>query len=222
MQGKNIPPSVADNAKDALAAVYELTKILRSQTGCPWDKEQTPQSMRTNLLEEAYEAVDAMTNDDKAHVKEELGDVLFNTILMAYMYEQDGAFSVADVCNEIVQKLVRRHPHVFVCSDGVSEQRGNVKTGEAVIDQWDRIKEKVEKRERSNILDEVPSSYPPLLKARKYMDKASKKGFDWPSVAEALDKMEEEKKEVLEAIKDVENKLKETSCAKKKALTVSG
>ena len=215
-------PETSPEAGMAFASLYELTKILRSPEGCPWDCNQTPQSMRTNLLEEAYEAVDAMTQDDVPHVKEELGDVLFNAMLLSYMYEQRGDFTVADVSNSVLEKLVRRHPHVFSSSEGKSEQKSEIKTGEAVVDQWDRIKENVEKRGQKHILDEVPDSYPPLLKARKYMDKAAKKGFDWPTAEDALKKLDEERREVGEAAEDVNRLLSKVNGEKKQPFTVKG
>ncbi len=195
----------ASGAKDALFRVHELIRVLLGEGGCPWDKNQTPESMRTNLVEEAYEAQDAIVSGDREHIKEELGDVLFNSLLMACMYEKNGAFSVEDVCNEITDKLIRRHPHVFSESEGGKEMLEPVKTDGAVADQWERIKDRVEGRKKDSILDEVPPEFPPLAKAYKYVRKAAKKGFDWPKKEDAFAKVEEEFCEVNEALKVLED-----------------
>ena len=100
-------------ATEAFTRFLNVIKKLREPDGCPWDKEQTPLSMRRDLVEETFEAVDAITHDDASHAREELGDVLLNTIMISYMYEQKGDFKIADAINELAEKLIRRHPHVF-------------------------------------------------------------------------------------------------------------
>jgi MazG family protein len=185
---------------DAFRGLYETIRTLRAAGGCPWDREQTPLSMRRDLIEEVFEAVDAVTSGDAQHAKEELGDVMLNAVLVAYMYEQNGDFTVSGMLDELTSKLVRRHPHVFKESTGSVCATGEVKTSGDVLNQWDKIKETVEGRKGINsILDEVPQGFPPLLKACKLQKKAGKKGFDWKSIAPVAEKVQEEFAEVQEA-----------------------
>lgn len=196
------------SAEAAYKRLYNVVKILRCPDGCPWDKEQTPLSMRRDLIEEAFEAVDAITSEDPLHAKEELGDVMLNATMISYMYEQNGDFKVSEVLNELSEKLIRRHPHVFPDSEGKTCVQGEVKNGEQVLSQWDRIKANVEGRAGKCILDEVPKGFPPLLKAFKYQKKAAKKGFDWDNITDVWNKVQEEMTEVQEAQKNAEVLLK--------------
>ena len=182
-----------DEAVNQFNRLYEITRTLRSENGCPWDKAQTPESVRTCLHEELYEVLDAIDSKDALHVKEELGDEFFNLLLLSYMYQQNEDFSVADVLNDVSEKLIRRHPHVF----GNEKLEGDDKL-KTQINQWENIKANVEGRKTECVLDTVPESFPPLLKAYKYVKKASKAGFDWRSV-------ESSKAKVLEELKEVEN-----------------
>ena len=197
-----------NTAEKAFNRLYNVVKILRCPEGCPWDKEQTPLSMRRDLIEEVFEAVDAITQEDSFHAKEELGDVMLNATMISYMYEQKGDFSVAEVLNELAEKLIRRHPHVFPESEGSVCANTPVKNGEQVLKQWDRIKENVEGRKTECILDEVPQGFPPLLKAYKMQKKAAKKGFDWDNVEDVKAKITEELAEVEEARLKVNELLK--------------
>ncbi len=184
--------------------LYETIGTLRAPGGCPWDRDQTPLSMRKNLVEEAFEAVDAITQEDSLHVKEELGDVILNASMIAYMYEQQNDFGIDEVLNELVEKLIRRHPHVFPKSEGKICMNTSVKNSEEVITQWDAIKSKVEGRSSNKtILDEVPSGFPPLLKAFKMQKKASKKNFDWQKLDSVYNKIQEELEEVQQAVQTV-------------------
>ena len=190
----------ADRTAAAYKRLYETIRTLRAPGGCPWDREQTPLTMRRDLIEETFEAVDAVSTGDAAHIKEELGDVILNASMIAYMYEQQNDFFVAEALNELTDKLIRRHPHVFPQSEGMSEVTEKVTTGEQVLNQWDRIKENVEGRKRAKtILDEVPEGFPPLLRAYKMQKKAAKKGFDWQSIESVSAKVYEELEEVREA-----------------------
>lgn len=197
-----------NTAEKAFNRLYNVVKILRCPEGCPWDKEQTPLSMRRDLIEETFEAVDAITQEDPFHAKEELGDVMLNATMISYMYEQKGDFSVAEVLNELAEKLIRRHPHVFPESEGSVCANTPVKNGEQVLNQWDRIKENLEGRKTECILDEVPQGFPPLLKAYKMQKKAAKKGFDWDNVEDVKAKITEELAEVEEARLKVNELLK--------------
>lgn len=197
-----------NTAEKAFNRLYNVVKILRCPEGCPWDKEQTPLSMRRDLIEETFEAIDAITQEDPFHAKEELGDVMLNATMISYMYEQKGDFSVAEVLNELAEKLIRRHPHVFPESEGRVCANTPVKNGEQVLNQWDRIKENLEGRKTECILDEVPQGFPPLLKAYKMQKKAAKKGFDWDNVEDVKAKITEELAEVEEARLKVNELLK--------------
>ncbi|MBO7508599.1 MAG: nucleoside triphosphate pyrophosphohydrolase [Clostridia bacterium] len=188
-----------DNLKNAFSKFYNIIAKLRAPDGCPWDREQTPLSMRSDLVEETFEAVDAITQKDTEHTKEELGDVLLNAAMITYMHEQQNLFKMSDVLDDVSEKLVRRHPHVFPESVGKSEVTDSVKTSEQVLSQWDKIKQNLEGRAGKSILDEVPLGVPPLLRAAKMQKKAAKKGFEWTAVEEVYDKIEEELGEVKEA-----------------------
>lgn len=191
--------------------LFTVIKKLRGEGGCPWDIAQTPKSMRRPLLEEAYEVADAIeeitkvkTENKIAHIREELGDVLLNTLMISYMYEQAGDFSVSDVLTDLTEKLIRRHPHVFGQTDGYEGPESNKKasTPESVLKQWDDIKEKIEQNpyKDESILDSIPQTFPPMLKTLKILKKVSKLGFNWNSFEGVANKIEEEKKEFFEAV----------------------
>lgn len=209
-----------DETAAAFSRLYDIARTLRSEHGCPWDKDQTPLSLRRDLMEEAFEAIDAITQGDAAHVQEELGDVLFNAVLLARCYEQTGDFTLADSINMVSDKLIRRHPHVFAESAGAAEMNTPVRDSETVLNQWDRIKENVEGRKGDSVLDSVPEGFPPLLKAYKLIAKAEKKHFKWNCAAEALAKVQEEVAEMQEAahaVEDCKNALKGSSQPQKSA-----
>ena len=176
--------------KDGFCAACDrllrLIKLLRSPDGCQWDRKQTPLSMRTCLVEELFEVTDALTREDISSAREELGDLVFDVLLTAYMYEQNGDFSIADSLNDVTDKLIRRHPHVFAGKDYVSGT-------------WDKIKRDDEGRKKDSVLDEVPDSFPPMLKAFKYLKKAAGKNFDWKNASDVIGKVKEELCEVEEA-----------------------
>lgn len=195
-------------------AFFKVIQRLRGKGGCPWDIAQTPMTMRRPLLEEAYEAVDAIEEHENspvvsdtqhadmfAHVREELGDVLLNAVMISYMYEQAGAFSVAEVFSDVTEKLIRRHPHVFGKTEGYAgpESADKTATPEAVLKQWENIKETVEHKEADSIFDSIPKNFPPMLRALKLLKKVSKCGFDWDSFEGVAGKIEEEKGEFFEA-----------------------
>ena len=175
----------------AFSNFFDIVKAVRK--GCPWDREQTPLSLRSTFFEETCEAIDAITQGDSGHVMEELGDVLLNVVLIAYLFEEKGLFTVQEIIDGIAEKLVRRHPHVFAQSAGKSEAKEDVtNNAEKVLNQWDRIKENVEGRKSESILDSVPENFPPVLKAYKELKKAAKSGFDWNSLSEVKMKLREE------------------------------
>lgn len=195
-------------AAEAFKKFFDVIKILRAPGGCPWDIEQTPVTLRTPLIEEVFEAIDAIDAADSPHIKEELGDVLLNTIMIAYMEEQEGSFTVANCIDELTQKLIRRHPHVFA-KDSNNEKIANIaskmKTSEEVLQQWDVIKDNIEGRKTKSILDEVPKAFPPLLRSYKLQKKAAKRGFDWDDAAGAKEKIAEELGEIAQALESGKN-----------------
>ena len=213
--------------EEAFQKLYDVINTLRSENGCPWDKKQTPLTMRQYLVEETFEAVDAISFDEKnqnvgaenssvaypssgiltekkEHVKEELGDIIINALLILKMYEQQGDFTTAECLDGATEKLIRRHPHVFAESEGKVEEKEKVTTSTQVVNQWNRIKENVEGRKKNSILDEVPEGFPPLLKAYKMLKKSEDEGFVWSGKKEAMKKVEEELSEVEEASVEVE------------------
>ncbi|MCM1321226.1 MAG: nucleoside triphosphate pyrophosphohydrolase [Bacteroides sp.] len=192
-----------NTAAAAFNRLYTIIRCLRAPDGCPWDKEQTPLSMRGDLIEETFEAVEAISQQDAQHSCEELGDVFLNTAMIAYMHEQSGAFSVADSLNGVSEKLIRRHPHVFPESAGkIAANEKKAQTPEEVLAQWDAIKSNVEGRAGKSILDEISAGVPPLLYAYKIQKKAARKGFDWTSAEPVYDKVTEELNEVRAAAED--------------------
>ena len=201
-------------AQEEFQRFFDTIKALRAPNGCPWDKEQTPLSMRNDLIEEAFEALDAISEQNPEHAKEELGDVILNATMISYMYEQENHFTVADVYKELTDKLIRRHPHVFPESEGQSCVEQKTSTPEEVLQQWDRIKSNLENRKSSSILDEVPKGFPPLLKAYKMQKKAAKKGFDWKDLKPVKDKIFEELNEVEQAYESLQQFKQEPSNAK--------
>jgi tetrapyrrole methylase family protein/MazG family protein len=178
--------------EQAFGRLYAIVRRLRAPGGCPWDREQTPYSIRTNLVEEAYECVSAIEEADDANLREELGDLMLVTTMMAYMKEEEGAFLLTESLDEICDKLVRRHPHVF--ADAVKETPGEV------IEQWNEIKAKEKgKEERRSVLERVPRTLPPLERSYLIQQKVSRVGFDWQEPGPVWDKIDEEMAELKEA-----------------------
>ena len=174
---------------DDLVAIME---ILRSEGGCPWDREQTHESIRKNFIEETYEVVDAIDHKDTAGLREELGDVLMQVVFHARMEEEIGSFTIDDVCREVCEKLIIRHPHVF--SDTVADDSATV------LKNWEEIKNKTKGIEKqSESLMAVPEALPALMRAQKIQHRAAKIGFDFPDADAALQKLEEEITEVRQA-----------------------
>ncbi|KAA9003600.1 nucleoside triphosphate pyrophosphohydrolase [Paenibacillus spiritus] len=177
--------------------LHEIVGILRSPEGCPWDREQTHESLRKNLIEETYEVLETIDEDDPEHMKEELGDLLLQILLHSQMEEETGIFNVYDVIQGLNDKLIFRHPHVFGGE--------NAPDAEAALRNWEGMKAE-EKRlkglepEKQSALSGVPRDLPALMKAYKLQKKAAKVGFDWGAVGEVLDKIAEELDELREAI----------------------
>ncbi|MEM1084805.1 MAG: nucleoside triphosphate pyrophosphohydrolase [Verrucomicrobiota bacterium] len=157
---------------------------LRAPGGCPWDAEQTHESLVSNLIEEAYETVDTIRRGDREHLKEELGDLLLQVVFHCELAQEDGAYDLDDVARGISEKLVRRHPHVFAQSDAGSTDE--------VLQQWDEIKRAEKGDQEEAYLHGVGKGLPALLRAAKLQKKASKVGFDWPDAAGVIGKIREE------------------------------
>ena len=199
---------MSEHQNDAAAArmeafnrLHETIRRLRAPGGCPWDREQTPETLRETLIEEAYETVEAITEGDADHVCEELGDVFLNAVMLSYMYEQLDSFTVTDVLETVSDKLIRRHPHVFGETDGYAGPGSGKETDtpEKVLNQWDEIKQKVEGRKGSSALDGVSMGLPSLERAKKLQKRASKCGFDWEHSDDVWPKVDEELAELREA-----------------------
>lgn len=175
------------------ARAKELMDRLRAE--CPWDREQTFESIAKYTIEEAYEVVDAIEQNDMVSLKDELGDLLLQVLFHSKMAEETGAFNMDDVTDGIVEKMVRRHPHVF------DVQNGGDKDIENVPDNWEKLKETERKAKGvSSRLDGVALGLPALMRAEKLQKRAAKVGFDWPNVDQVWNKLDEETLELKQAI----------------------
>lgn len=183
-----------------LEKLIEIIEVLRSPNGCPWDREQTHKTLRPNMLEEAYEAVDAMDSGDLKHLREELGDVLLQVVLHAQIAKDEGAFDIEDVAQTLNEKLIHRHPHVF----------GNAHVDNAgeVLDNWDKLKQE-EKKHRKSAMDGVSKSQSALMSAQKISKKAVKTGFEWESEEDLYKCIFSEFEEFKEACKEGDAEHKE-------------
>ncbi len=173
--------------------MLDIMRILRSENGCPWDKEQDHKSIRKDLIEEAYEAIEAIDTDNSELLREELGDVLLQVVFHARIEEEAGRFDFGDVVNEVCQKLVLRHPHVF--GDVTAE------TSEEVLKNWNDIKQKSKGQETYyETLTSVSPSLPALMRAQKVGQRAKRAGMDFRNVNEAIAQLESEIAELKEAV----------------------
>ncbi|NLM39998.1 MAG: nucleoside triphosphate pyrophosphohydrolase [Firmicutes bacterium] len=177
----------------SLERLLQIMEKLRSPEGCPWDREQTHDSLKRYLIEEAYEVLEAIDTGDPSMLADELGDVLLQVVFHAQIAKEQGTFTMDDVIEAISSKLIRRHPHVFGEID--------VSTVSDVIRNWDAIK-RAEKQgqERTSLLDGVPKEFPALMRAEKIQQKAAKVGFEWDDVRGALAKAQEEFYELQDAV----------------------
>ena len=181
-----------------VADLVRIMEVLRSPDGCPWDREQTHQSIRRDMLEEAYEVAEAIDEENPEHLKEELGDVLLQVVFHARMAQEKGWFDFKDVVDGVCQKMVFRHPHVF----------GSVEADntEQALNTWDTQKQQ-EKGQKTvgDTLDAVARSLPGLMRAEKIQSKARKAGFDWDETEKAVEKLSEEVEELKQAIREKSN-----------------
>jgi tetrapyrrole methylase family protein/MazG family protein len=175
--------------------LLNIMEKLRGDGGCPWDKEQTRESLKPFILEEAYELIEAIESGDPEKMKEELGDLLFQIVFQCQVAKERKEFEISDVIEKITKKMITRHPHVF----GEAEYR----TSAEVIVQWEEQK-KLEGKRRESILEGVPEALPSLLRAHRLQNRAASVGFDWDKVGDALKKLDEELKEFKKALETKE------------------
>ena len=193
-----VPRSDDSNLRQrTFARLHEIVGILRSPEGCPWDREQTHESIRKNLIEETYEVLETIDEDDPEHMQEELGDLLLQIMLHSQMEEELGTFTVYDVIQALNDKLIFRHPHVF--------GESSAKDAESALQNWEQMKAEEKRRkgfspEKASALDGIPRDLPALMKAYKLQKKASKVGFDWDNIDGVFQKIEEELGELRQAV----------------------
>lgn len=187
---ENLKQSPADTPFDKL---MELIATLRGPDGCPWDRQQTPVSMINYLLEETYELADAIESNDPAHVREELGDVLFHIFFIAHLFSEKNDFGIDAVAATIIEKMTRRHPHVF------GDKK--VKDTDEIRANWHKIKKAEQKNTpATSVLDSIPKKLPALMRAYRVSERAARTGFDWPDIKGVLAKTDEEIAEFKEAL----------------------
>jgi len=208
MSSINGDTSRRESGGDSFSRLYRIVSTLRGPGGCPWDQEQTLLSMRDALVEEAYECIDAISTQDVPNLREELGDIYLLATMLGVISENDGLFTVDDALDEVTEKLIRRHPHVFGESDA--------NTSAQVLAQWNSIKRREKEQAAADgaiggdqvhfsgtrspaardILNDVSMSLPPLRRSIEYQKKAAKIGFDWPTIEGVMSKLVEEVAEI--------------------------
>lgn len=185
---------MSESANDRFGELVQIMARLRGENGCPWDREQTHASIKPYLLEETYEVLESIDENDPAKLEEELGDLALQVVFHAQMADEAGLFTIADVLRGINEKLRRRHPHIF----------GDVKadTAQEVLFNWEQIKklEREKAQGRASVLDGVPRELPALLRAHRLQEKASRVGFDWNEARQVFQKVEEELAELRAAM----------------------
>ena len=184
-------PPGGEGLGPALARLAELAARLRAPDGCPWDREQTPASAAAYLLEEAYEAVEAIEAGDPEEVRGELGDLLFQVVFQAQLYAEAGCFDLSQVIDQVREKMIRRHPHVF--------GQGRAKDAAEVKERWERIKSQERSGNHQGLLDSVPAAAPALARAQRLGSRAARVGFDWQDADGVWQKIAEETAELAAA-----------------------
>ncbi|MDQ3169451.1 MAG: nucleoside triphosphate pyrophosphohydrolase [Acidobacteriota bacterium] len=212
------PGGIAARAAERFATLVEIMQALRAPGGCPWDRQQSFASLRPFVLEETYEVLEAIDRGDIDALRGELGDFLFEAVFLAQIAADEGRFTIADALDAINAKLVRRHPHVFgdeaasdamhTAPDGVERRRPTTRPAIAidtpgkVLEQWEQIKarEQAHAGEKPSVLAGVPKALPSLLRSHEISSRAAAVGFDWPTPADVVLKIEEEVRELREAV----------------------
>ena len=182
--------------------LYLMSCLRDEKNGCAWDKKQSYKSIAPYTLEEAYEVIDAIEREDFEHLKEELGDLLFQVVFYAQMAEEEQRFSFDNVVAGVVEKMLRRHPHVFPDGDLARFGEPSLLTEQQIAEQWQKIKAEEKGVPDAHVLSSVPVSMPALMQAVKIQQKVAKVGFDWPDVGPVFDKIREELDELEEALKE--------------------
>lgn len=185
----------ADNLKDAVDNLYTIITLLRSPDGCPWDRLQTSENAAESLIDETYEYIDGVIKKDIASEREEIGDIMINVFMALYIHDEKKDFKPYEAINEVCEKLIRRHPHVF--SDSAKADNA-----ESVLSLWNNVKENVEGKKTTSetIFSHIPSHLPPLESSYEIQKKLKKVGFDFRDNDEVVAKVEEELNEVKTAI----------------------
>lgn len=174
---------------DGFEELVRVVQRLRGERGCPWDKAQTAQTLKPYLLEETYEVLEALDRNEPEGLKEELGDLLFQVLFHCQIASEDGRFSIQEVVALLIDKMVRRHPHVFGSSHAAS--------AEAALEQWEHIKASESRNaDRQSVLDGVPQALPALMRALQLQGRAARVGFDWPTEDPVWEKVNEELEEL--------------------------
>ncbi len=176
---------------EAFDRLLEIMDRLRSDEGCPWDREQTRETLKSYLIEEAYELLEALEEDDPEKIKEEIGDLLFQLVFHARIGKERGEFDMEDVLENIEAKMIARHPHVFGDK--------TVKDAQEVIKRWEELKKK-EGKMKESVLEGIPESLPSLLRAHRVQERVARVGFDWDDTEPVVEKLEEEFSEFKEAL----------------------
>lgn len=181
--------------KKLFESLVDVIATLRGENGCPWDREQTHSSLKSTLIEETYETVEAIDSGDSNHLREELGDLLLNIMLQAQIADESENFDIYEVIESLTEKLIRRHPHVFGNVD--------VENADEVIKNWESIKSQEKGYEdRESVLDGIPDALPALLRGQKIQKRAARVGFDWDNISDVFNKVEEELNEVNDSLKN--------------------
>jgi MazG family protein len=184
------------SSAQAMDRLLDIMAQLRAPGGCAWDREQTPATLKPQMIEECYEVIEAIDSGSPGHLTEELGDLLLHVVFQAQIAREAGQFAFLDVANGIIDKMIRRHPHVF------GDQK--IADAEGVLAQWNELK-KAEKPERESALDGVPRALPALMRAEALQKKARNVGFDWPDVSGSMEKVREE---IVEVTTELESDIK--------------
>lgn len=205
LQGIHAAPAAQATVGEWFEALVGLQSRLRAPGGCPWDREQTHESLRKFLIEETYEVLDAMESGDPRRFSSELGDLLLQVVFHSMLAEESGSFTIADVIESVHTKMVRRHPHVFGntkagSSAEVLKNWEEIKAAERAVDEAGRLDASKRTAADESILAGVPRSFPAVLEAYQLTRRASHVGFDWDNLGEILEKLDEEKRELISAM----------------------